>query len=503
MSWTKNISAVMQSQSPLYDGASLSTEYASFGALTKAGEGGLAVNGTSISSGDPSGHFTITSGKLTPTVTGEGALSGTYSLVFDNADELTVNILADTYSVSNATELEDAAIDAHTNYSAGNTTILYRAEGSYEKVDTKNASYIVFQNLAFTGSLTISSDSNFGQELTYIRVINCSGIHFDNVGCSNTADEDSWIIDELGVQGDPAGWYTLPCETTYQIQFSTGSHTCSVRNSRFGNKQVDDNPRRAVTCIYVAASGSNFIFEDNVFDGYYRGIKVIRTQGFTTRRNLFLNALSDSIFCSTSQTAYVTSPVAVTCEFDKMINPWNVVDFQDAHIDAIQVGTGVDEEDYHVEITGIYQDQRGQYVRSQGIWMDDSPSGVEINGFVRGCFHHVTSRNGIGIWRSTGFIAENNTCLRDNVDFEKSWVRCTNTVNVIVRNNICGSVNTSVGNTNPTATDNVPVDHLATSGVESYSELFNSNFTNKVTGAAFGVAGFSGHTDFDQHAYEA
>lgn len=502
MPYTKGITVYQQAQSPTYNGAYLTGAYTSFGEHTAQGEGGFAVDGTSITSGDPSGHFTISSGLLTVSATGEGSLSGPYSLVFDNGDELTVTILADTYSVSNATELEDAASDAHTNYASGNKTILYRASGDYEKVDTKNGSYIVFQNQTFTGSLTVSSDAKTGQELTYIRVINCSGLVFDNIGCNHVTDEDSWIIDETGTNGDPDGYYTIPCETTYQIQYSTGSHSCTVRNSRFGNKDVDNNPRRSLTCILVSACGDGFLFEDNHIKGFYRGIKVVRSQGFTTRRNLFTYALSDSIFCSTSQSAYVTAPVTVVCEYDKMITPWNVYDFKDAHIDAVQVGTGSDEESYDVAITGIYQVQYGEYVRSQGIWMDDCPSGVEINGFVRGCHFEVTSRNSIGIWRSTGFIAENNTCLRNNTDTEKSWVRLTNTVNATIRNNICGSVNTNVNNTGTTETDNVPVDHLAVSGVESYAELFNSNFTNKTSGAAFGVAGWPGHTDFDQYVYQ-
>lgn len=503
MPYSKGMTASHQAQSPTYNGAYLTENYTSFGEHTAQGEGGYVVAGTSITSGDPSGHFAIISGLLTVSASGEGSLVGPYSLVFDNGDELTVTIIADTYSVSNATELEDAAIDAHTNYAAGNKSILYRATGDYEKADAKNGSYIVFQNLTFTGSLTVLSDRNYGQELTYIRGITCSGINLVNIGCDNVADEDSWIIDETHPSGSghPDAYYTIPCETTYQIQF-TGCSDCTVRRSRFGNKEVDNNPRRAVTCIYVATCGTGMLFEDNIYNGYYRALKVIRTQGFTSRRNLYLNALSDSVFCSTTQSLYVTGPVNCVVEFERMVEPWNVYDFKDAHIDAVQIGTGVDQENYHVEITGVYQDQRGQYVRSQGIWMDDSPPGVEMTGFVRGCFFHVTSRNAIGTWRSNAMVIENNTCLRDNVDFEKSWIRANHTTDLIVRNNICGSVNDDTGNTNLTTSDNVPVDHLAVSGVESYAELFNSDYSAKRSGAAFGVAGWSGHTDFAQNSYE-
>lgn len=77
-----------------------------FGALTIAGHGGVAVTGTSISSGDPSGHWTITSGFLVPSAAGDAAnlSGGPYSLVFNDGSTLTVSIAANEWDVRQTSE---------------------------------------------------------------------------------------------------------------------------------------------------------------------------------------------------------------------------------------------------------------------------------------------------------------------------------------------------------------------------------------------------------------
>lgn len=77
-----------------------------FGALTIAGHGGVAVTGASISSGDPSGHWTITSGFLVPSAAGDTAnlSGGPYSLVFNDGSTLTVNIAANEWDVRQTSE---------------------------------------------------------------------------------------------------------------------------------------------------------------------------------------------------------------------------------------------------------------------------------------------------------------------------------------------------------------------------------------------------------------
>lgn len=74
---------------------------ADFGALTKAGAGGVPVTGTSITSGDPSGHWQISGGYLSPSSAGDTAnlSAGTYSLELDNGQTAAITVLANAYHV--------------------------------------------------------------------------------------------------------------------------------------------------------------------------------------------------------------------------------------------------------------------------------------------------------------------------------------------------------------------------------------------------------------------
>lgn len=56
-----------------------------FGGQTPAGAGGMPINGTSITSGDPNGHWGISGGLLAPVVAA-GILAGTYNLTTDQGD---------------------------------------------------------------------------------------------------------------------------------------------------------------------------------------------------------------------------------------------------------------------------------------------------------------------------------------------------------------------------------------------------------------------------------
>lgn len=82
-----------------------------FGALTKAASGGVLVSGTSITSGDASGHWQIIAGVLTPSTAGDTAdlNLGPYSLVFNDTSTITLNIIAGAYSVADIDQLEVAA----------------------------------------------------------------------------------------------------------------------------------------------------------------------------------------------------------------------------------------------------------------------------------------------------------------------------------------------------------------------------------------------------------
>ena len=79
-----------------------------FGALTRQGAGGIAVTGTSITSGDPSGHWQISGGVLSPSATGEDTISGTYNLTLNDASTVDITVVANKASVASAAELTTA-----------------------------------------------------------------------------------------------------------------------------------------------------------------------------------------------------------------------------------------------------------------------------------------------------------------------------------------------------------------------------------------------------------
>lgn len=99
-----------------------------FGALTLAGAAGVTVTGTSISSGDASGHWQISGGKISPSATGDSANlnAGPYSLTLNNAQTVDITIVANARSVNSFVALEVAA----ESMSLGQK-ILCRAGGDY------------------------------------------------------------------------------------------------------------------------------------------------------------------------------------------------------------------------------------------------------------------------------------------------------------------------------------------------------------------------------------
>lgn len=121
---------------------------AAFGALTRAGAGGVDVTGTSIVTGDASNHWQISAGTLRPSSSGEGAITGTYDLTLNNGETVDITVEANVYSVASMSELT-AAYD-HSALGAGATIKL--RDGDYSGGETTLAAR------AFTTPLTIESE---------------------------------------------------------------------------------------------------------------------------------------------------------------------------------------------------------------------------------------------------------------------------------------------------------------------------------------------------------
>jgi len=87
---------------------------ATFGNLTIAGHGGVAVTGTSISSGDASGHWTITGGYIVPSAAGDTANLnlGPYALVLDNGQQVNITIATNEWDVRQTSEWDTVIVQA-------------------------------------------------------------------------------------------------------------------------------------------------------------------------------------------------------------------------------------------------------------------------------------------------------------------------------------------------------------------------------------------------------
>lgn len=103
-----------------------------FGTLTLAGQGGVPTTGASISSGDPSGHWTITGGKVVPTAAAVSAnYSGApYSLTFNDASTMTITCPADVRHVATLSEANAALAAAKSGGPVSGKTVRLRA-GTY------------------------------------------------------------------------------------------------------------------------------------------------------------------------------------------------------------------------------------------------------------------------------------------------------------------------------------------------------------------------------------
>ena len=88
-------------------GIPVESEQVTYGALSRAQEGaGIAVTGTSISSGDDSSHWQISTGRLYPTAQGvtDSLNAGPYTLTLDDESVLEITIEADTWDVATQAE---------------------------------------------------------------------------------------------------------------------------------------------------------------------------------------------------------------------------------------------------------------------------------------------------------------------------------------------------------------------------------------------------------------
>ena len=136
-------------EEPVTGGAGVTAD---FGALTRQGAGGVAVTGTSITSGDPSGHWQIVSGEISPSATGEDTIAGTYNLTLNDSQTVDITVIANKSSAASAAEIT-AAYSASPASTA--TGILVR-DGDYSS-ETRQT----LATKSFTNQFTIEPHETF------------------------------------------------------------------------------------------------------------------------------------------------------------------------------------------------------------------------------------------------------------------------------------------------------------------------------------------------------
>ena len=139
--------AASQSFTVTIDGAFDVT--ATFGSLTLEGSGSVPVSGTDIVAGDPSGHWKISGGRISPSASGEAAnlSAAPYSLILNDGQTVGLWTIGNSYSVGDVSELQDA----FSNHVVEGDSI-YLRDGEYNPT---GADFRLSRPVALTAPVTI------------------------------------------------------------------------------------------------------------------------------------------------------------------------------------------------------------------------------------------------------------------------------------------------------------------------------------------------------------
>lgn len=197
-----------------------------FGALTKAGEGGVTVSGTSITAGDPSGHWQIVGGLLSPTSTGVSAgFSGApYSLTTNTGLTYTVSCPANVRHVNTLAEVNAAANDeanisgATVKIRGGSKGGILGGYGAFTSIASRATFTAADENdqPIFTGLLTAGVDNALVGNVTFSKLkffrpqVETSHNYFQPIGSGGviavTGDAGT-IVEDCEVYSDMGNTY--------------------------------------------------------------------------------------------------------------------------------------------------------------------------------------------------------------------------------------------------------------------------------------------------------
>ena len=485
---------------------------AEFGALTRAGAGGIAVTGTSITSGDPAGYFAISGGLLSVSSSGQGQVSGLYVLGLDDGSQIEIQVIANRFDVANDAEFFVAlsaaeAINPLTDYEVviRDGTILGAPlqpfnviqivmGGSLNDVNegAANSAYDIDAVATFSGgSITIRPETKYGATISgAMSLIGCDKILIKDVLFDNAAPDS----EPATVIYSDANNFFGPSSYSFHIKIAEdGWMPEPVRGvvildgCRF-TSPPNKYPGRWAPGI-VAREFGTVIVQDCDFEFLYRGAHGFNLDRWTLIRNTFRNLMEDHMRCFGN-----TEPKATPVRFEVVNNTImpviDDVDFAGAHVDCVQVGTTLDARDLDVFVHGNYfytpvpaRVYPGEVSvrQTQGMFSDFKTSSANWGGEVSNNFMCVATAWGIGVDNGNFLVVKNNTVIRDTLSVPNFYTTpriffYTDSTSCVAQNNITGSMVTQPGAGAVLVDNFADLDHAALAGQYSYAAVFNGPF---------------------------
>ena len=504
-----------------------------FGEQTAANAGGIVptlvggpVVSAAIVSGNSSGHWQVASnGTLTPTVAGDTANlnAGPYTLgmTFSSGTDtdtatIVINPTADVFDVLNRSELETAIATAEaTNPNTAYT--IYIRDNSVIEGDPADFNYIRINGIEMNATLVDANEGAAEAVYDYAAKASFSGgsihltartpysvdingrLHFagttgvkvSNLNFVLVPDSDSYNRDDGGPNTDSTAAASLyQAYVTSNATFPAES-LIIFANNRFGGYAVNNNPLRWGNALGVAVA-EQVIVEDNQFNGVYIAASFASVKRGVARRNTIENQLNDGLRAMGSIASDLTSFTSSRIEFTSN-SIWNMAttsNWSGVHVDGIQMGTGSEEVNHDILVKqniiylstppSVYPSETTER-SSQGIYLDDTPAGVTIDGVVAENFVLNTGSAGISLWRGAVEV-RNNTVVKDTLNQTNSSnsggsnIRVREGVGHMIQDNIVATINDEGGSF--TAFDNHIIDHTASIGlVASYYDTFFGPFS--------------------------
>lgn len=443
-----------------------------YGALSRSQEGaGIATSATAIVSGDPSGHWQISNGRLYPSATGvsAGLNAGPYSLALNDSTQVNITIEPDCWDVATQAEWDVIALQSAATL-AGKTIAL--RNDSTLNLGITGASGTPFRRADFrNGATPLTIKGRFGDVGDWAsyceidKVQSCRGARgltfkhlkttaaaeskFLFVGesanhCEDITIDDCWVS---GQTADPNGDFSTSTNypmfnidliaTTGSIAGTVGNFTVKNCHLLWGDSIVNIGQFKA---------GASATITDNHVQYFYGDALAVAGVG--------------------------TAPPTTTISRNFILDTVGLAtDSANPHVDAIRLiannGFTVDWTNITIEDNVIIQGTaRGDM---QAIFLDDMKTGAGDSGH----FFTATIRNnlvainfsvwGIGVLQAKNCVIDNNTVA--------SWNQTSSNAPGII---IGGTTGTLTNGGNNTVTDNIADGFGTAGGSDTYTNNFNA-----------------------------